>query len=71
MPALPSWLTEPLWDQFVALLPKRPQFHPDHPLGCHRRRISDRIIFDSLTGRPWQTGPETLGHDGRVRRTTG
>jgi transposase len=46
--ALPSWLTEPLWDQFVALLPKRPQFHSDHPLGCHRRRISDRIIFDKL-----------------------
>ncbi|MED7827823.1 IS5/IS1182 family transposase, partial [Streptomyces chiangmaiensis] len=39
MPALPSWLTEPLWDQFIALLPGRPEFHPDHPLGCHRRRI--------------------------------
>ena len=48
MPALPSWLTEPLWYQFVALLPKRPQFHPDHPLGCHRRRLSDRIIFDKM-----------------------
>jgi transposase len=32
----------------VALLPKRPEFHPDHPLGCHRRRISDRIIFDKM-----------------------
>jgi transposase len=48
VPALPSWLTEPLWDQFVALLPERPEFHPDHPLGCHRRRISDRIIFDKM-----------------------
>ncbi|MDH6493932.1 IS5 family transposase [Streptomyces sp. SAI-149] len=48
MPALPSWLTEPLWYQFVALLPKRPQFHPDHPLGCHRRGLSDRIIFDKM-----------------------
>ena len=46
MPALPSWLTEPLWDQFSALLPERPEFHADHPLGCHRRRISDRVIFD-------------------------
>ncbi|MEV8211770.1 transposase, partial [Streptomyces sp. NPDC079189] len=48
MPALPSWLTEPLWDQFAALLPERPVYHPDHPLGCHRRRISDRIIFDKM-----------------------
>ncbi|WP_327365103.1 IS5 family transposase [Streptomyces sp. NBC_01217] len=48
MPALPSWLTEPLWDQFAALLPERPEYHPDHPLGCHRQRISDRIIFDKM-----------------------
>jgi transposase len=45
---LPSWLTEPLWDQFAVLLPVRPEYHPDHPLGCHRRRISDRIVFDKL-----------------------
>lgn len=48
MPALPSWLIEPLWDQFAALLPQRPQFEPTHPLGCHRRRISDRTVFDKL-----------------------
>ncbi|MEU9191046.1 IS5 family transposase [Streptomyces sp. NPDC048484] len=48
MPVLPSWLTEPLWSQFVALLPERPEFHPDRPLGCHRRRIRDRIIFDKM-----------------------
>jgi len=48
VPALPSWLTEPLWDQFAVLLPERPEYHPDHPLGCHRRRISDRIIFDKM-----------------------
>jgi transposase len=41
-------LTEPLWGQFAALLPDRPVYHPDHPLGCHRRRISDRIIFDKF-----------------------
>lgn len=23
-------------------------FHPDHPLGCHRPRISDWIIFDKM-----------------------
>ncbi|GHE14592.1 transposase [Streptomyces alanosinicus] len=48
MPALPSWLIEPLWDQSAALLPPRPQFDPAHPMGCHRRRISDRIVFDKL-----------------------
>ncbi|WP_329375474.1 IS5 family transposase [Streptomyces sp. NBC_01483] len=48
MPALPSWLTEPLWDQFRALLPGRAEYHPNHPLGCHRRRISDRIVFDKM-----------------------
>ncbi|MFJ2203631.1 IS5 family transposase [Streptomyces violaceusniger] len=48
MPALPAWLTEPLWDQFAALLPERPVYNPDHPLGCHRPRICDRIIFDKL-----------------------
>ncbi|MGW5665280.1 IS5 family transposase [Streptomyces sp. NPDC003758] len=48
MPVLPSWRTDPLWDQFAALLPERPTVHPSHPLGCHRRRISDRIVFDKL-----------------------
>ncbi|MEU6655346.1 IS5/IS1182 family transposase, partial [Streptomyces sp. NPDC046900] len=48
MPVLQSWLTEPLWEQFVALLPVRPEYHPGHPLGCHRRRVGDRIVFDKL-----------------------
>jgi hypothetical protein len=37
VPALPSWLAEPLWDQFATLLPEPPVYHPDHPFGCHRR----------------------------------
>jgi transposase len=45
VPALPSSVLEPLWVQFAALLPAR-QVH--HPLGCHRPRIPDRIIFDKL-----------------------
>jgi transposase len=45
VPAIPSCIQEPLWDQFTALLPTR-QVH--HPLGCHRQRISDRIVFDKL-----------------------
>ncbi|MEV0494666.1 IS5 family transposase [Streptomyces atratus] len=48
MPVLPSWLTDPLWDQFSALLPERPVCHPDHPLGCHRPGVNDRIVFDKL-----------------------
>jgi transposase len=45
VPALPSSVLEPLWVQFTALLPAR---HVHHPLGCHRRRIPDRVIFDKL-----------------------
>ena len=45
MPALPSSVLEPLWVQIAALLPT-PQIH--HPLGCHRPRIPDRIVFDKL-----------------------
>jgi transposase len=48
VPAIPSWLLEPLWDQFAALLPDRPVYDPAHPLGCHRPRIADRIIFEKL-----------------------
>jgi len=48
VPALPSWLADPLWDQFAALLPPRAPFVPTHPWGCHRRRIPDRIVFDKL-----------------------
>lgn len=45
VPALPSSVIDPIWDQFAALLPER---EVAHPLGCHRRRIPDRIVFDKL-----------------------
>lgn len=45
MPALPPYLTEPIWEQFRALLPER---DAAHPLGCHRPRICDRVIFEKL-----------------------
>ncbi|MFD8263514.1 IS5 family transposase [Streptomyces griseoluteus] len=48
MPAVPSCLLEPLWDQFAALLPAREEFVTDHPLGCHRRRIADRTVFEHI-----------------------
>jgi hypothetical protein len=44
-----------LWVQFEALVPKRPTYDPAHPLGCHRRRIDDRIIFDKLADSPAAT----------------
>jgi transposase len=30
----------------VEALPARSAYHPGHPLGCHRPRIADRVIFD-------------------------
>jgi hypothetical protein len=48
VPVLPVCLLEPLWDQFSALLPERPLVSPTHPLGCHRPRISDRVVFEHV-----------------------
>jgi transposase len=48
VPVLPACLLEPLWVQFSALLPERPIVSPTHPLGCHRPRIPDRVVFESL-----------------------
>lgn len=48
MPVVPSCLLEPLWDQFSALLPLRDEYVPTHPLGCHRRRVADRVIFEHI-----------------------
>ena len=48
MPVLPVCLFEPLWDQFAALLPERPRVSPTHPLGCHRQRIDDRVVFEHV-----------------------
>jgi transposase len=45
VPALPSSILEPLWVQVAALLPTR---QVRHPLGCHRPRIPDRVVFDKL-----------------------
>ena len=45
MPALPPYIIEPIFEQFCALLPER---KTDHPLGCHRRRIPERVVFEKL-----------------------
>src|SRR5829696_7032713 len=41
VPAVPPYIFE----QFAALLPER---NVDHPLGCHRSRIPERVIFEKL-----------------------
>src|SRR5215204_5771816 len=41
VPALEPYLIEPIWQQFTALLPER---RTDHPLGCHRSRIPERLV---------------------------
>src|SRR5204863_6182102 len=53
------------------LLP--PAQHDDHPLGCHRRRVSDRLCFEGIlirlaTGCAWVDVEALLG--GRVSDTT-
>jgi transposase len=45
MPAIPPYIIEPIWQQLSALLPRT---EADHPLGCHRPRIPDRVVFEKL-----------------------
>jgi transposase len=45
VPALEPYLIEPIWEQFQDLLPER---EADHPLGCHRPRVPDRVVFEKL-----------------------
>ena len=48
MPAVPLSLLEPVWRQIAALLPARPAVDPAHPLGCHRPRVPDRVVFEHV-----------------------
>lgn len=45
MPAIEACIIAPVWDQFAAILPVH---DTAHPLGCHRPRVSDRVVFDKL-----------------------
>jgi transposase len=45
VPALPPYIIEPIGQQFAALLPEH---RTDHPLGCHRSRIPERVVFEKL-----------------------
>ena len=48
MPVLSKSLREPIQDQFTVLLPDYLEIPSTHPLGCHRGRIIDRVVFDHI-----------------------
>ncbi len=61
MPALPSCILDPLREEFLALLPPHVD---DHPLGCHRPRVPDAVVFDKLIeGLVFGAGYERIADD--------
>jgi transposase len=48
MPGLPPSVVDPLWRQFESLIPP---VQDAHPLGCHRPRVSGRVVFDRFLAR--------------------
>ena len=45
MPAVPTSVRKPLWAEIEALIPP---VEDTHPLGCHRPRVPDRVVFEKL-----------------------
>jgi transposase len=45
VPAIQPYIIEAIFEQFRALIPDR---EVDHPLGCHRSRIPDLVVFEKL-----------------------
>jgi transposase len=63
MRGLDPEVVDPVWAAVEGLLPARPA--DTHPLGCHRRRVSDRVCFETIltrlvTGCAW-VDAERLG----------
>ena len=63
MYALDPAVHAPIFETIKALLPPR----PSHPLGCHRRRVSDEVCFiwilhRLITGASWETLEAMSGH---------
>jgi len=58
VPALPPYLIKPIFEQFCALLPER---KTNHPLGCHKPRIPERVVFEKLVFRFWSSAAPTTG----------
>ena len=51
-------ISDALWERIEPLLPEPAK--PAHPLGCHRPRVSDRKVLNSIfyllrTGGQWQS----------------
>jgi hypothetical protein len=67
---VPSSNIEHIWDQVSALLPLP---EDARPLGCHRPRIPDRVVFDKLAQVRVSAGAMTVhldrGYDSWVTRT--
>ncbi|MGH4035271.1 IS5 family transposase [Actinomycetota bacterium Odt1-20B] len=45
MSVVPVSIIAPIREEFLSLLPQR---RDEHPLGCHRPRIPDRVMFDRI-----------------------
>jgi transposase len=67
---VPVSLLDPVWAQFAALLPTHPPVAPSHPLGRHRARIPDRVVFDHVVDALVQgSGYERIATPGCSDRT--
>ena len=68
---MPVSLMEPGWDQFAALIPARPDPAPTHPLGGHRRRVPDRVVFEHVVAALVHgSGSERIASPGCSDRTS-
>ncbi len=57
MPAIQPYIIEPIFKQFRALLPER---EVNHPLGCHRPRVPDCVVFEKLLfSKSWSSAAPT------------
>ncbi|MFE2600558.1 IS5 family transposase [Streptomyces sp. NPDC059396] len=45
MSVVPASIIDPIREEFLRLIPARPD---SHPLGCHNPRIADAVVFDRL-----------------------
>jgi hypothetical protein len=61
---------EPIWAEFATLLPPHAAVAPTHPLGCHRRRVPDRVVFEHvIAALVHGTGYERIASKGCSDRT--
>ncbi len=65
MRALDPEVVDAVWAAVEALIPVPPA--DDHPLGCHRRRVPDRVCFEGIlirlaTGCAWVDVEALMGH---------